>query len=476
MLWRPTFHQRIAQLSDGLTTSLSFVIAYFIWNWARLTFPNIWLGRQINISGDELWKILGFSVIWVVIFTKLGAYSYQRFTSIQKEFKIVVKTTIFGVFIFFAAFFLFRFGYIPRSYIIIFTIVNFIFLSFEKTFLFYIAKIIREKGKNRKKILVVGTGMRAKNFIEVVEKNISLGLDIVGLISGDKSKVSMDFHGHKVIGSNQEIGNVLHQILVDEVIICVSTKRFDQIREILECCEREGVQVRLNSDFFGKIAKKVRVDHIYGIPIISFITTPDDEFGLYIKRLMDILISAVLMIILSPLFLVIALLIKTTSKGPIFYQWNVVGFNKKPFKSLKFRTMIPNADAIKSDLAVFNIMKGPVFKLKRDPRITSIGNILRKFSLDELPQLWSVFKGDMSLVGPRPAGPLELKKYESWHRRKLSIKPGITCLWQISGRNKINDFNEWVKLDLEYIENWSLSLDLKILLKTIPAVLRGTGI
>jgi exopolysaccharide biosynthesis polyprenyl glycosylphosphotransferase len=474
MIWRPPHHKRIAQLIDGITTASSFAFAYFIWNWFRITTG---ISNPIQVSWkDTTGKLLAFSIIWVIIFTKQGAYSYQRFTSLKKEFLIVAKTTIIGVFIFFAALFLFRFGYIPRSYIITFGFINFLALSVEKTILFFIAKIIRKLGKNRKKIVVVGTGRRAKNFIETVKKNLGWGLDIIGLTTGDKTKLGRDFYGYRVIGCNDEIENILHKNTIDEVIICVSTDRFDQIRNILDICEREGVQVRLNSDFFGKTVKKVRVDQIYDISIISFITTPDNEFALYIKRIMDILISALLMIILSPLFLVIALLIKMTSKGPIFYQWNVVGLNKKPFKSLKFRTMIPNADAIKSDLAVFNIMKGPVFKLKRDPRITSIGNILRKFSLDELPQLWSVFKGDMSLVGPRPAGPLELKKYESWHRRKLSIKPGITCLWQISGRNEINDFNEWVKLDLEYIDNWSLSLDLKILLKTIPAVLRGTGI
>jgi lipopolysaccharide/colanic/teichoic acid biosynthesis glycosyltransferase len=191
---------------------------------------------------------------------------------------------------------------------------------------------------------------------------------------------------------------------------------------------------------------------------------------------MDIFISGLLLILFFPLFLVISILIKTTSKGPIFYQWNVVGLNKKPFKSWKFRTMISNADEIKPDLAAFNIMKGPVFKLNNDPRITSIGGFLRKFSLDELPQLLSVLKGDMSLVGPRPAGPHELERYESWHRRKLSIKPGITCLWQVSGRNFINIFDEWVKLDLKYIENWSLWLDIKILLRTILAVIKGTGV
>ena len=475
MLWRPAYHRRLAQLADGLTTAASFILAYFVWNSIRIN-TNLGIGQPIELSWNDLWKILGFSVIWVIILNRFKAYTYQRFTSLYREFSLVFKATIIGIFVFFAAFFFLRFQYIPRTYIFIFAIINFICLASEKLVLFYLAKIIRKKGKNRKKILVVGTGDRAKNFIETVEKNIGWGLDIIGLTSGDKSKVGMDFYGRKVIGSNDEIENILHQNLVDEIMICVSTKRYDQINDILECCEQEGVQVRLNSDFFGKIAKRVRIDHIYGLPIISFFTTPDNEWALYIKRLMDILISGLLLIILSPLFLIIAILIKITSKGSIFYKWNVIGLNKKPFKSWKFRTMIPNADEMKSDLRIYNIMKGPVFKLKYDPRITKVGRFLRKFSLDELPQLWSVLKGDMSLVGPRPAGPDELERYESWHRRKLSIKPGITCLWQISGRNEIKDFDEWVRLDFEYIENWSLPLDLKILLKTIPAVFRGTGV
>jgi len=262
---------------------------------------------------------------------------------------------------------------------------------------------------------------------------------------------------------------------VDEVIICASGKELSQVEEILETCEREGVQVRINSDFFGRLVKKVTVDEVYGLPIISFINIPDNEWAFYLKRLLDIFLSGILLIILSPFFIVIGILIKLTSEGPVFYEWNVVGFNKKPFRSWKFRTMVKDADTKKESLIALNEMKGPVFKIKNDPRITGVGRFLRKFSLDELPQLWSVFKGDMSLVGPRPAGPHELIRYESWHRRKLSIKPGITCLWQANGRNRISDFGEWVKLDLQYIDNWSLWLDLKILAKTAWVVLKGTG-
>ncbi len=196
---------------------------------------------------------------------------------------------------------------------------------------------------------------------------------------------------------------------------------------------------------------------------------------LHIKQILDVIISTVLLVVLLPVFICLAILVKVTSKGPAFFKWCVIGKDGKPFTGYKFRTMIPNADYLKTDLLGSNEMSGPVFKMTDDPRITKVGKYLRKYSLDELPQLWSVFKGDMSLVGPRPAGPHEWGKYADWQKRKLSVTPGITCLWQVNGRNEIHEFDDWVKLDLEYIDNWSLWLDFKILLQTIPTVLKGTG-
>lgn len=194
-----------------------------------------------------------------------------------------------------------------------------------------------------------------------------------------------------------------------------------------------------------------------------------------VKRLIDIVGSFLLFILFIPVYLILGILIKLTSDGPVLYQWNVIGRNGVPFKSWKFRTMVLNADEIKVKLNDKNEMVGPVFKIRNDPRITKIGNFLRKYSLDESIQFISVLIGDMSLVGPRPAGPIELENYEKWQRRRLSVVPGLTGPWQVSGRNKINHFDDWVKLDLNYIDNWSLWLDIKILFKTIPAAFRGTG-
>jgi lipopolysaccharide/colanic/teichoic acid biosynthesis glycosyltransferase len=194
-----------------------------------------------------------------------------------------------------------------------------------------------------------------------------------------------------------------------------------------------------------------------------------------VKRAIDLTASVLALVILSPFFLFIGLLIKLTSPGPILYPWDVIGFGGRPFRGYKFRTMVQNADELKMQLIHQNEMSGPVFKMKDDPRVTPLGRCLRKYSIDELPQLWSVLRGDMSLVGPRPAGPKEWRTYEGWQRRKLSVIPGVTCLWQVNGRNKINSFDAWVKLDLGYIDHWSLWLDFKILWRTVFAVLKGTG-
>jgi exopolysaccharide biosynthesis polyprenyl glycosylphosphotransferase len=284
-------------------------------------------------------------------------------------------------------------------------------------------------------------------------------------------------YGIKVLDTYDHLQEVLAKINPEEVIITISTTKFDQIRGILEVCETEGVQVRLNSDFFGQIttAWVLTVDNVYGLNIISFNMLRHSHWQLFAKRLIDIIGATVALILFSPFMLMAVLGIWITDGLPILYEWNVVGLNRKPFKTWKFRTMVVDADAMKKQLMPLNEMDGPVFKIKNDPRITRIGKFLRKYSLDELPQLWSVLRGDMSLVGPRPAAIDELGRYESWHRRRLSIKPGITCIWQISGRNEISDFDDWVRMDLEYVDNWSLWLDIKILLRTIPAVISTKG-
>jgi exopolysaccharide biosynthesis polyprenyl glycosylphosphotransferase len=415
------------------------------------------------------------SVLIVFLFNGQKAYSYQRFTSLIREYKIVIKVTIIGFIVTIVIFFLLGQKEVSRTIFIFYLLVNIILFLIEKTFLFYVAALIRRKGRNRRKVILIGTGSRARIFISTVKNNFHWGLDIVGLLTGDPENVGSEVEGIKVLDHYNNIQNILKTINPEEIIITISTKRFDQVRDVLEICEREGVTVRLNSDFFGHITKDVTIDNVFGLNIISFNMVRQSELELLIKRIIDISVSLISLVLFSPLMLAAAVGILISDGKPILYNWNVIGINKKPFKSWKFRTMVNDADKLKTKLMNENEMEGPVFKIKNDPRVIPFGRWLRKWSIDETPQLVSVLKGDMSLVGPRPAGPHELERYKSWQRRKLSIKPGITCLWQVNGRNDINKFDEWVKLDLEYIDNWSLLLDIKILFKTIPSVLFGKG-
>lgn len=474
MIWRQSYHKLIAQAGDVITVVLSFILSYYAWGLLTWWFPILPKGIEEVDMGHILLVIISGG-IFSFLFRYFGSYSYQRFTSINTELKIIAKTVFLGSLILLGLLFLTRPGYFPRTLFLLFCIISFILLTLEKLLLFAVAQVIRNRNYNRKTVLVVGAGNQARQFVQTIQKHFHWGLDIVGFLDFAEGKVGREIFGKKILGTIHDVHQVLHDHPVDEVIITVSTRRLGEIREVLEVCEREGVQVRIVSDFLGSIAKRFRADVIYGLPIVSISYIPENQLALAVKRVLDIGFSSLALIMLAPFFLSIAAAIKLTSPGPVFYEWNVVGWNKKPFKSWKFRTMVVGADKMKEQLAHLNEMSGPVFKITHDPRITPIGRFLRKFSLDELPQLWSVLKGDMSLVGPRPVFPKELKGYESWQRRKLSIKPGLTCLWQVNGRNKIHDFNDWAKMDLEYIDNWSLWLDFKILLKTIPAVMSGRG-
>jgi exopolysaccharide biosynthesis polyprenyl glycosylphosphotransferase len=274
----------------------------------------------------------------------------------------------------------------------------------------------------------------------------------------------------------QQIVSMLHHYSVYGVILSAKHTYFEQVEYVIRACELEGVEVWLVADFFATQISRTSFDELLGRPLLIFRTTPEASWQSVIKHIMDLAGAFVLLILFSPLFLLIAITIKLASPGPVFFRQQRSGQNGAPFTLYKFRTMITNAEQFKHELEAMNEMSGPVFKVTNDPRITRLGKILRRYSLDELPQLFNVLRGEMSLVGPRPLPVDEVRRFNDLaHRRRLSVKPGLTCLWQISGRNQIKDFKDWVRLDLEYIDNWSLWLDLKILLRTIPAVFAATG-
>lgn len=273
-----------------------------------------------------------------------------------------------------------------------------------------------------------------------------------------------------------ELESVIGQEPVDEVFITLPSDKYGPIVEaIVRLCEEQGIIVRVQTEFFKLRIARWQVDELDGIPIVTIRSGPPDGWQLVAKRLIDLCGSAVLFLATAPIFAIVAMLIKLDSPGPIFFRQERVGLNKRRFRLFKFRTMIDGADKQQQMLERLNEVDGPVFKIKDDPRTTRIGKFLRRFSIDELPQLINVFQGEMSLVGPRPLPVRDIERIDiQWHKRRLSMKPGVTCLWQVNGRSDVS-FDYWVQMDLEYIDKWSLGLDLKILAKTIPAVLKGSG-
>jgi exopolysaccharide biosynthesis polyprenyl glycosylphosphotransferase len=275
--------------------------------------------------------------------------------------------------------------------------------------------------------------------------------------------------------TNERLVEALHEHHVECVMLTTGKFSFDRIGQAISVCETEGVDVWLMADFVKPAIARIAFDQFDRRPVLLFSCKPDRAWHLLFKRVIDFVGAALILGILGPLVMIpVALAIKLTSKGPIFFRQLRCGLHGKTFTMLKFRSMVADAEAQQSNLIALNEQSGPVFKIRRDPRVTRLGRLIRKTSIDELPQLFNVLRGDMSLVGPRPPIPSEVQKYAAWQRRRLSMKPGLTCLWQVSGRSRIR-FEEWMRLDLAYIDSWSLALDFQILLKTLPAVIAGDG-
>jgi exopolysaccharide biosynthesis polyprenyl glycosylphosphotransferase len=273
---------------------------------------------------------------------------------------------------------------------------------------------------------------------------------------------------------NTDIEQLLRNKTIDEIIYCKETPTIRELEKLLQIASEVGVVFRMYSSFFNVLTNKTHLHYFGTIPLLTISNTPLNYFELRVKEVFDFLFSAFVVIVLSPVYVLLALAIKIDSKGPVFFKQKRVGLRGRKFIVYKFRTMVTNAEELKEKLMQQNEMDGPVFKMTNDPRITRVGRFLRKTSLDELPQFFNVLIGDMSIIGPRPPLPEEVRQYERWQLRRLSMKPGITCIWQVSGRNKI-PFDEWMKMDLEYIDNWSLKLDFIIFLKTIRTMIRGDG-
>ena len=331
---------------------------------------------------------------------------------------------------------------------------------------------LRRHGHMTRYVLVVGANDQAQDFADRIERHADLGLRVIGhLASPGEEAAGLT---RPVLAPLDDIERVLHEQVVDEVAVCLPVEAWDMVEPVTRLCAGEGKVVRVPGDGRGPSIAGGYAEEFDGLHVTSLVYGPDRAVGLVIKRVADLLVSATLLVLLSPLFALIALYIVARDGRPVIFRQTRVGLHGRRFELLKFRTMEPDAEERLAEVEALNEVRGRAFKLTEDPRMTRSGPLLRRTSLDELPQLWNVLRGDMSLVGPRPPLPTEVAAYDVWHRRRLSMKPGITGLWQVSARRE-EDFDRWVEKDLEYIDHWSLWLDAKIALQTVPAVLRLEG-
>ena len=323
-------------------------------------------------------------------------------------------------------------------------------------------------------VMVVGTGERAIRMAEALERSAAYGVRLRGFLSErPDAPGAISLGAQYPVHPVSELTAILRQQVVDEIIFAVGSESLAELEEEFLLCDQEGVRTRVVVDFFPHVNSTVSLDRFGGTPLLTFSAAPDDEIRLLAKRLTDIAIAASGLLVLSPFMLLVAALIRITSPGPAIFRQVRCGLNGRRFVFYKFRSMCRDAEEMKASLEHLNTRE-TVFKIPHDPRLTPLGRYLRKFSVDEWPQLWNVLRGDMSLVGPRPAVPGEVDQYKLWQRRRLRMRPGLTCLWAVSGRDKV-DFETWMKLDMQYIDNWSLALDWKIILRTIPRVIVGHG-
>jgi exopolysaccharide biosynthesis polyprenyl glycosylphosphotransferase len=433
------------------------------------------LSMRIKVSNF----VLFFALLWMwhLICAAFGLYSSRRLSSPRALALDVVKAVAVGTLLLLVATVTFHIRLVTRDFVVAFWLTTTIATALARLALRGALEQIRLRGRNLRHMLIVGANARAVQVAQRISLKPELGYRILGFVDqGWEGSDEFRQSGYSVVSDIDHLAQYLRDSIVDEVVIALPLKSQHGLAALVaRVCEEQGIITRVLSDLFDLKLARARVEELEGASLITHYTGNDEGWPVVTKRVLDITVSASLLALLAPLLLVVAALIKLTSAGPVLFCQSRLGFNKRRFKICKFRTMVADAEQQIKTVEHLNEVSGPVFKMKNDPRMTTIGRFLRKTSIDELPQLWNVLRGDMSLVGPRP---LPVRDYEGfnedWQRRRFSVRPGITCLWQIAGRSSI-PFEKWMQLDLQYIDQWSLRLDLEILLRTIPAVLRGSG-
>ena len=464
------------KLSDMLIMIGSFMAATMMVSYRidAISFDQF-LHMRIKVVNFVLFVSL--LLLWHTIFSMFGLYRSRRLSLVKKEIKDIVKATSLGTFAIYILSILFHMEMVNPVFLISFWAGSTMITILTRLVMRYTINWVRRRGRNLRYLLIVGTNSRALKFAGDIESSPELGYVISGFVDEEwERNGKLEKFGWKLVSDFKGFTEFIRNNVVDEVLIALPVKsRYQETSRIINACEKQGILVRHFSDIFGKKLENSKPQHFEDESFVSHYTGSMNGWQVLVKGMLDRILSLVLLLLLSPLFLFTAILIKITSPGPVFFVQERVGLNKRRFRLYKFRTMVKDAQQKQAELEDLNEVMGAAFKITDDPRITSVGRILRKTSIDELPQLFNVVKGDMSLVGPRP---LPIRDYNGfntdWQRRRFSVRPGITCLWQVNGRHNI-PFDKWMELDLEYIDKWSLLLDLSILIRTIPAVLKGSG-
>jgi exopolysaccharide biosynthesis polyprenyl glycosylphosphotransferase len=414
-------------------------------------------------------------VLVVSFLSYFGAYALPKYTSNVKYAWSVLRGVALAIGILLTLLFFFNIQYISRA--VIFTFAGLEFLA-----LFSIRIAVKNyffrsvaSGRNTLKVLIIGTGERAKDLVKEIEEQADWGVEIVGYLDPDHSRVGQTIKDVEVLGALDDIDECLKRHVIDEVIIAIPRSMLEDAEPIVLACEEEGIRLRFMADIFNVRVAKISLTVIGQLPLLTLESVAQDSTQLLIKRIFDFTLTLLAMPVVLPILAIAAIAIKLDSPGPIFFVQQRVGLKKRYFSMFKLRSMYIDAEDKLKEIEHLNEADGPIFKMKNDPRITRVGRFIRKTSIDELPQFFNVLHGEMSLVGPRPMSIRDVDLFDRGiQRRRFSVKPGLTCIWQISGRSNL-PFHKWLELDLKYIENWSLWLDLKILLKTPIAVLKSKG-
>jgi len=472
-------------LSDLAITAVSFELAYIL---RQKFFPALspfYFDRGVLVG-----VLASVLTIWSVMGALTGMYRRPELFDVARIARDTVRQALLASVVLMGWLYLLKMGEtqtaqgVSRLFILLFTTINTSLLLAYRLSARWLRRLRTQDPHRMRYYVVVGTGSNAAEVARLIESNEDLGNRVLAFVrerapaeteAGPGTLAGNGLRRTYPIRELAELPKMLEDHVVDEIIFAVSKQDLEQMEEIFLSCEEEGVKVRVLLNFFPHVTSDISLEKLHDLPLLTFTSTPEDEYKLFAKRLFDVLLASIALLPFSPVLLLIALAIKLSSRGGVVYSQERCGLNGRRFLLYKFRSMYQDANQRRSEVAHLNEMDGPVFKSAHDPRITPIGRLLRKFSLDEWPQLFNILKGDMSFVGPRPPIPEEVAHYERWQRRRLRMKPGITCLWALEGRNKL-DFLSWMRLDLHYIDHWSLGLDLKILLRTIPHVLSGKGI